>query len=190
MNKNIGFILSVLFGIVTFFAGIQYSLNVMEKQVDAWDSNYQIITDKVLSFEKVSDPKTIRLYVNELNKLLDDMNRLGTLINGGDELNIVLTNYEKEYVRLQQKVADVIDEIEVVEGKLINQDITLSDFTDVNMDKIAKLKKQIQDQNNYTTQVNTSLGQKIKGVEDEIIIIKNSKYGKKIWKVKKKVKKK
>ena len=118
------------------------------------------------------------------------MNRLGTLINGGDELNIVLTNYEKEYVRLQQKVADVLDEIEVVEGKLINQDITLSDFTDVNMDKIAELKKQIQDQNNYTTQVNTSLGQKIKGVEDEIIIIKNSKYGKKIWKVKKKVKKK
>ena len=70
MNKNIGFILSVLFGIVTFFAGIQYSLNVMEKQVDAWDSNYQIITDKVLSFEKVSDPKTIRLYVNELNNCL------------------------------------------------------------------------------------------------------------------------
>ena len=53
------------------------------------------------------------------------MNRLGTLIDGGDELNIVLTNYEKEYVRLQEKVSEVLNEIEVVEGKLINQDITL-----------------------------------------------------------------
>ena len=83
--KHTGFIASVLFGAVTFYAGIQYSLNEMEKKVDVWDSNYQTITDKVYSFEKVSDPKTIRLYVNELNKLLDDMNRLGTLIDGGDE---------------------------------------------------------------------------------------------------------
>ena len=186
MNKNIGFILSVLFGIVTFFAGIQYSLNVMEKQVDAWDSNYQIITDKVLSFEKVSDPKTIRLYVNELNKLLDDMNRLGTLIDGGDELEIVLTNYEKEYGRLQNKVSDVLDEFELVEKKLINHDITLSDFTDVNMEKIDELKRKINQQRQYTADVKVSLESKIKDVENDVIIIKDSKYGKKIWKIKKK----
>ena len=185
MNKNIGFILSVLFGIVTFFAGIQYSLNVMEKQVDAWDSNYQIITDKVLSFEKVSDPKTIRLYVNELNKLLDDMNRLGTLIDGGDELEIVLTNYEKEYGRLQNKVSDVLDEFELVEKKLINHDITLSDFTDVNMEKIDELKRKIDQQRQYTADVKVSLESKIKDVENDVLIIKDSKYGKKIWKVKK-----
>jgi len=186
MSKNIGFILSVLFGIVCFSAGIYYSSSQFDESLDLVMDEYEVISDKVDAFEKVSDPKTIRLYVRELNKLLDDMNRLGTLIDGGDELNIVLTNYEKEYVRLQEKVSEVLNEIEVVEGKLINQDITLSDFTDVNMEKIAKLKKQIQEQNNYTTQVNTTLGQKIKGVEDEIIIIKNSKYGKKIWKVKKK----
>ena len=190
MSKIINAIIIGLFGATCFSVGIYYGLERSEHYLERVMTEYEIISDKVDTFEKVSDPKTIRLYVRELNKLLDDMNRLGTLINGGDELNIVLTNYEKEYVRLQQKVADVLDEIEVVEGKLINQDITLSDFTDVNMDKIAELKKQIQDQNNYTTQVNTSLGQKIKGVEDEIIIIKNSKYGKKIWKVKKKVKKK
>ena len=189
MSKIINAIIIGLFGATCFSVGIYYGLERSEHYLESVMTEYEIISDKVDTFEKVSDPKTIRLYVRELNKLLDDMNRLGTLINGGDELNIVLTNYEKEYVRLQQKVADVLDEIEVVEGKLINQDITLSDFTDVNMDKIAKLKKQIQDQNNYTTQVNTSLGQKIKGVEDEIIIIKNSKYGKKIWKVKKKSKK-
>ena len=185
MSKIINAIIIGLFGVVCFSAGIYYSTTEFEEQVNVWDSNYQIITDKVYSFEKVSDPKTIRLYVKELNKLLDDMNRLGTLIDGGDELNIVLTNYEKEYDRLQRKVSDVMDEIEVVEDKLITQNITLSDFTDVNMEKIAELKKQIQEQNDYTSQVNTTLGQKIKDVEDDVIIIKNSKYGKKIWKIKK-----
>ena len=185
MSKIINAIIVGLFGVVCFSAGIYYATLEFENQVQVWDSNYQIITDKVGAFEKVSDPKTIRLYVKELNRLLDDMNRLGNLIDGGDELNIVLTNYEKEYGRLQEKVSEVLDEIEVVEVKLMNQNITLSDFTDVNMEKIAKLKKQIQEQNNYTTQVNTTLGQKIKGVEDDVIIIKNSKYGKKIWKIKK-----
>jgi len=185
MSKIINAVIIGLFGAICFSVGIYYSTLQFEEQVNTWDSNYQIITDKVLSFEKISDPKTIRLYVTELNKLLDDMNRLGTLIDGGDELNIVLTNYEKEYDRLQRKVSDVMDEIEVVEDKLITQNITLSDFTDVNMEKIAELKKQIQEQNDYTSQVNTTLGQKIKDVEDDVIIIKNSKYGKKIWKIKK-----
>ena len=185
MSKIINAIIVGLFGVVCFSAGIYYSIMEFEEQVNVWDSNYQIITDKVYSFEKVSDPTTIRLYVKELNRLLDDMNRLGTLIDGGDELNIVLTDYEKEYVRLQQKVADVLNEIEVVEGKLINQDITLSDFTDVNMEKIAALQQRLKRTHDYTNQVNTSLTQKIKDVENDVIIIKDSKYGKKIWKIKK-----
>jgi len=186
MSKIINAIIIGLFGVVCFSVGIYYSTTEFEEQVNVWDSNYQIITDKVYSFEKVSDPKTIRLYVNELNRLLDDMNRLGIIIDGGNELNTILTDYEKEYVGLQRKVSDVMDEIEVVEDKLITQNITLSDFTDVNMEKIAELKKQIQEQNDYTTQVNTSLDQKIKDVEKDVIIIKDSKYGKKIWKIKKK----
>ena len=185
MSKIINAIIIGLFGVVCFSAGIYYSTTEFEEQVNVWDSNYQIITDKVGAFEKVSDPKTIRLYVKELNRLLDDMNRLGNIIDGGDELEIVLTNYEKEYGKLQEKVSDVLDEIEVVEDKLITQNITLSDFTDVNMEKISELKKKIQEQNDYTSQVNTTLGQKIKDVEDDVIIIKNSKYGKKIWKIKK-----
>ena len=184
--KHTGFIASVLFGAVTFYAGIQYSLNEMEKKVDVWDSNYQTITDKVYSFEKVSDPKTIRLYVTELNKLLDDMNRLGTLIDGGNELDIILVNYEKEYIKLHTKVFELIDEVELVEKKLLNQNITLSDFTDVNMEKIDELKKKIDQQRQYTADTKVSLESKLKDVENDVIIIKDSKYGKKIWKIKKK----
>jgi len=186
MSKIINAIIIGLFGVVCFSAGIYYSTLQFEEQVNVWDSNYQIITDKVQSFEKVSDPKTIRLYVNELNKLLDDMNRLGTLIDGGNELEIVLTNYEKEYGRLQNKVSDVLNEFELVEQKLINQDITLSDFTDVNMEKIAELKRKIEQQRQYTADVKVSVESELNNIKNDVIIIKDSKYGKKIWKVKKK----
>ena len=186
MSKIINAIIVGLFGVVCFSAGIYYSTIEFEEQVNVWDSNYQIITDKVLSFEKVSDPKTIRLYVNELNKLLDDMNRLGTLIDGGNALDIILVNYEKEYIKLHTKVFELIDEVELVEKKLLNQNITLSDFTDVNMEKIDELKKKIDQQRQYTADTKVSLESKLKDVENDVIIIKDSKYGKKIWKVKKK----
>ena len=39
-----------------FYLGIYYSTVKFENQVQVWDSNYQIITDKVYAFEKVSDP--------------------------------------------------------------------------------------------------------------------------------------
>ena len=186
MSKIINAIIVGLFGVVCFSAGINYSIMEFEEQVNVWDSNYQIITDKVYSFEKVSDPKTIRLYVNELNKLLDDMNRLGTLIDGGNELDIILVNYEKEYIKLHTKVFELIDEVELVEKKLLNQNITLSDFTDVNMEKIDELKKKIDQQRQYTADTKVSLESKLKDVENDVIIIKDSKYGKKIWKIKKK----
>ena len=78
----------------------------------------------------------------------------------------------------------------MIEQKLINHDITLSDFTDVNMEKIAELKKKIDQQRQYTADVKVSLESKLKDVENDVIIIKDSKYGKKIWKVKKKKNKK
>ena len=186
MSKIINAIIIGLFGAVCFSVGIYYSTLQFEEQVNTWDSNYQIITDKVYSFEKVSDPKTIRLYVKELNRLLDDMNRLGTLIDGGNELDIILVNYEKEYIKLHTKVFELIDEVELVEKKLLNQNITLSDFTDVNMEKIDELKRKINQQRQYTADTKVSLESKLKDVENDVIIIKDSKYGKKIWKIKKK----
>ena len=114
------------------------------------------------------------------------MNRLGTLIDGGNELDIILVNYEKEYIKLHTKVFELIDEVELVEKKLLNQNITLSDFTDVNMEKIDELKKKIDQQRQYTADTKVSLESKLKDVENDVIIIKDSKYGKKIWKIKKK----
>jgi methyl-accepting chemotaxis protein len=175
----------VIMGVGCFIGGIYYSTLEFEEQVNEWDLNYQTISDKVDVFEGVSDPETIRLYVKELNKMLDDMNRLGILIDGGNELNIILTDYEKEYVRLQKKVSEVLDEVEVVKDKLITQNITLSEDQDELFDTTEDLEIIIKDQSDYISQLNVELGQSINKVEEDVQTIKSSKYGKKIWKVKK-----
>jgi len=83
MSKIINAILIGLLGGGCFSAGVYYATLELEEQINVWDSNYQIITDKVYAFEKVSDPKTIRLYVKELNKILDDVTFLGKIVESG-----------------------------------------------------------------------------------------------------------
>ena len=73
MSKNLGFILSVLFGAV--FQTTYYSWMNLEKQYVKYTEMDKINSD-VEQFVEVSNPKTIRFYVTELRKILDDMTRL------------------------------------------------------------------------------------------------------------------
>ena len=93
VNKIVNTILITLIGAGCFFGGIYYSTLEFENQLQVWDSNYQIITDKVYSFEKVSDPKTIRHYVKELNKILDDIEFLHNIIESGQVADEAITDF-------------------------------------------------------------------------------------------------
>ncbi len=97
MSKIINAIIVGLFGAICFSVGIYYATLELEEQVNVWDSNYQIITDKVYAFEKVSDPKTIRLYVKELNKILDDIEFLHSIIESGQIADEAITDFFNSY---------------------------------------------------------------------------------------------
>ena len=112
MKKYMELILMSVLGSVTFLVGVKYSLNEMEKQIEVWDSNYQEINDKVAAFVKVSDPKTIRSYVKQLYEIIDNMTRLGKLIEGGEELDVAIGQYTKEYKKLHTKVVELLSEVE------------------------------------------------------------------------------
>ena len=97
MSKIINTILIGLLGGGCFSAGVYYATLEFENELNVWDSNYQIITDKVYAFEEVSDPKTIRLYVKELNKILDDITFLGKMVESGQLADESLTGFFKTY---------------------------------------------------------------------------------------------
>ena len=184
--KHLGYIVSVLFGIVAFYAGILYSLKEMENQIDVWDSNYQIITDKVYAFEKVSDPETIRHYVKELNKILDDVTFLGKMVESGQTSAESLDEFFSEYQSKLDEANDMIfghhTELTELEYKLKEQVTRLTGETDDNLESIQEIQDRIQEQSDYISQLNVELGQSINKVEEDVQTIKSSKYGKKIWK--------
>ena len=97
MSKIINAILIGLLGGGCFSAGVYYATLEFENELNVWDSNYQIITDKVYAFEEVSNPETIRLYVKELNKILDDITFLGKMVESGQLADEALTGFFETY---------------------------------------------------------------------------------------------
>jgi hypothetical protein len=111
MSKIINAILIGLLGGGCFSAGVYYATLEFENELNVWDSNYQIITDKVYAFEEVSDPKTIRLYVKELNKILDDITFLGKIVESGQLADEALTGFFKIY---QNKLDELNERVVVL----------------------------------------------------------------------------
>ena len=63
---------------------------------------------QVQSFTKISDPKTVQFYVSELNKIVDNMHRLGKIIDKGEEVDLALARIEKQYDILSNKIDDMV----------------------------------------------------------------------------------
>ena len=189
MSKIINAIIIGLLGGGCFSAGVYYATLELENQVNVWDSNYQIITDKVYAFEKVSDPKTIRLYVKELNKILDDVTFLGKIVESGQVSAESLDEFFSEYQDKINEANDMIfghhTELTELEYKLKEQVTRLTGETDDNLESIQEIEDRIQEQIDYVNQLNVDVGQSINNLEDDVQTIKSSKYGKKIWTVKK-----
>ena len=189
MSKIINAILIGLLGGGCFSAGVYYATLEFENELNVWDSNYQIITDKVYAFEEVSDPKTIRLYVKELNKILDDIKYLGKMVESGQLADEALTEFFKTYQNKLDDVNNRILELSTQHNELVykfkEQVTRLTVETDDNLELIQGLQEKIQEQTDYVNKLNVEIGQSINKVEDDIQTIKDSKYGKKIWIVKK-----
>ena len=189
MSKIINAIIIGLLGGGCFSVGIYYATLEFENQVNVWDSNYQIITDKVYAFEKVSDPKTIRLYVTELNKILDDVTFLGKIVESGqvssESLDEFFSEYQDKIENVNGRIKRLYSEVTELEYKFKEQVTRLTGETEDNLELINSLAGELDEQNMYVNQLNIKLGQSIQEVEDDVQTIKSSKYGKKIWKVKK-----
>ena len=146
MSKIINAIIIGLLGGGCFSAGVYYATLEFENELNVWDSNYQIITDKVYAFEKVSDPKTIRLYVKELNKILDDVTFLGKIVESGQVSSESLDSYFNEYeVKLENvkgRIKRLYSELTELEYKFKEQVTRLTGETDDNLELIDDIKEE------------------------------------------------
>ena len=146
MSKIINAIIIGLLGCGCFTVGIYYATSKFENQVNVWDSNYQIITDKVYAFEKVSEPETIRHYVKELNKILDDITFLGKIVESGQVSSESLDSYFNEYeVKLENvkgRIKRLYSELTELDSKFKQQVTRLTTETDDNLELIDAIKEE------------------------------------------------
>ena len=182
LNKVVNATLVMTLTLSGFWAGMYYGIVEFENQVQIWDSNYQVITDKVWAYEKVADPKTVRLYVKELNKILDDIDFLNNLVKSGQLADKSLNVYGDKISDIDKRLLS-LRAIMYVELESLRLSITVK--TD---DKVYGLKEEVV---NSRKKVLSKLGginrqlDALEGMTNELStdvdIIKNSKYAKKIW---------
>ena len=188
MNKVIQTIILTLIGAGCFSGGLYYGIERSEESLERVMDEYVVISDKVDAFEKVSDPKTIRSYVKQLNKILDDTQVLHTIIEtgqlGDEALSEFFSSYDKKIDNVNDRILELNKEHMESVSKYDLQIAGLSEDEDDLFEITEDLQKKIQEQNDYINKLNVELGQSITQLEEDMNTIKNSTYwlrDKKIW---------
>ena len=186
MNKIINAIIIGLLGSGCFIGGLYYGTERSEHYLESVMEEYEVISNKVDAFEKVSDPKTIRLYVKELNKILDEILFLGYIVETGQIADEALTGFFETYQNKFDSVNDRILELNKEHMESVNkfnsQIAGLSADEDDLFEITEELQKRLQEQSDYISKLNVEISQSVKQLEDNVQTIKSSRYGKKIWK--------
>ena len=185
MNKIINIIILTLIGAGCFSAGLYYSIIEFEEQVSKWDSNYQIITDKVLTFEKVSDPETIRLYVKELNKILDDIRFLGYIVDSGQLADGAMMGYFEKYNAklddINRRLIELYVELTGAIEQLRGRNTMLYDDINENLNLIESLNVKLTEQAGYLRKMNAQLEKDIDSLEIKLDAAGETFFGKYIF---------
>ena len=92
---SLGFM--VVIGVGGFYGGIYYGVMKTNVYIENLMNEFEQISDDVNAFVKVSDPKTIRRYVKELNKILDDIEFLHNIIESGQIADEAITEFFNSY---------------------------------------------------------------------------------------------
>ena len=96
-NKIIQIVTMIIIGVGGFYGGIYYGVMKTDVYIENLMDEFEQISDDVDAFVKVSDPKTIRHYVKELNKILDDIVFLHNIIESGQVADEAITEFFNSY---------------------------------------------------------------------------------------------
>ena len=110
-NKIIQIVIMIIIGVSGFYGGIYYGVMKTEVYIENFMGKFEKISDDVDAFVKVSDPKTIRRYVKELNKILDDIEFLHNVIESGQLADEAITDFFNSY---QNKLYDINERVVVL----------------------------------------------------------------------------
>ena len=175
-------IMVVLVGIGGFWAGMYYSMEKLSQEIEKWSSEYEQVSSNLSLYMEVADPQTVRFYVKELNKILDDITFLNNLVESGqlaDESLVVYASMVEDVDdRLIMLREEMYDELESLR-------LSITVKTD---DKVYGLKEDVVTGRKAVLSKLNGINRQLDALEDmtnelstDVDTIRNSKYGKKIW---------
>ena len=130
-------IMVVLVGIGGFWAGMNYSMNKLSQEIGKWSSEYEQVNKNLSQYMEVADPQTVRFYVKELNKILDDITFLNNLVRSGQIADESLVVYASMVEDVDDRLIMLREEM-YKELKSLQLSITVK--TD---DKVYGLKEEV-----------------------------------------------
>ena len=175
-------IMVVLVGIGGFWAGMYYSMEKLSHEIEKWSSEYEQVSNNLSLYMEVADPQTVRFYVRELNKILDDITFLNNLVESGQLADESLVVYAS-------MVEDVDDRLIMLRKEMYEEleSLRLS-ITVKTDDKVYGLKEDVVTGRKAVLSKLDGINRQLDALEDmtnelstDVDTIRNSKYGKKIW---------
>ncbi len=175
-------IVVVLVGIGGFWVGMYYSMNKLSQEIEKWSSEYEQVSSNLSKYMEVADPQTVRFYVKELNKILDDITFLNNLVRSGqladESLVVYASMVEDVNDRLIMLRKEMYDELESLR-------LSITVKTD---DKVYGLKEEVVTDRKAVLSKLGDVNRRLDVLEEmvselstDVDTIKSSKYGKKIW---------
>ena len=153
----------------------------MKRQIELDDMDKKL-SKRLKVYETLSNPKTVQFYVAELNKIVDNMHRLGKIIDNGEEINVVLTRIEKT-IKLLESQSDITlnNDLDMKETiKLVNNHIKEVDSR-IRTDLESVLNKELEQIDLRIVKQFDQIENDLRDIRNLLTQIENSKIGKKIF---------
>ena len=157
-------------------------MDKLSQEIEKWSSEYEQVSRNLSQYMEVADPQTVRFYVKELNKILDDITFLNNLVESGqlaDESLVVYASMVEDVDdRLIMLREEMYDELESLRLSItVKTDDKVYGLKEEVVNSRKKALSKIDDLKRNTDKLETMINE----LAVDIDIIKNSKYGKKIW---------
>jgi len=128
MKSVMPVIITLVISVAMFYGGIYYGIMKTDVYMENLMTEYEKISNEVDAFKKVADPKTIRAYVNELNKILDDVKFLNKIIETGqladESLNTFFEESQSQLDEVNERIVLLALDTQGMLSKL-SEDVTL-----------------------------------------------------------------
>ena len=181
MNKTLSIVLIIwmLLSIIENVISIERTKEYQERQ-EFLDSRYEKLNSRLEVYEELVSQKTTQFYVDELKKIVDNMHRLGKIVDKGEDIETYLKSLEEQinaialvsedhvnhmynnYEALANDVDDLYTNQEGINGRLESHSFAIEGIYNNLHGQIKEAREVIEDIKSTLSEIeNSKIGKKI-----------------------------